>query len=133
MILSQTQQNSAGIMSDIVLLPSKVLLPSFGAHYDNRHLREPAPGARESNHGLPNPSPKVFGRTSTCLSFSISPVHRRRLCRIICAGLDFLLGLFLSGQGQLQAAPAVLDPNLQIRLVMNTTNSSGANSIRIAK
>ena len=30
-------------------------------------------------------------------------------------------------------APAVLNPNLQIRLVLNTTNSSGASSIRIRK
>src|ERR1051326_2324210 len=30
-------------------------------------------------------------------------------------------------------APAGLNPNLQIRLVLNTTNSSGASSIRIRK
>jgi hypothetical protein len=29
--------------------------------------------------------------------------------------------------------PAVLNPNLQIRLVLNTTNASGANSVRIVK
>jgi Glucose / Sorbosone dehydrogenase len=32
-----------------------------------------------------------------------------------------------------QSAPVVLNTNLQIRLVMNTTNSSGQNSVRIAK
>ncbi len=32
-----------------------------------------------------------------------------------------------------KSAPVMLNTNLQIRLVMNTTNSSGQNSVRIAK
>ena len=44
-----------------------------------------------------------------------------------------LLVCFLSGTARVQASPAVLDPNLQLRLVMYTTNSSGAPSIRIAR
>jgi len=47
-------------------------------------------------------------------------------------GLCFLL--VLAGlHGLAQASPAVLDTNLQLRLVLYTTNSSGAPSIRIAK
>jgi hypothetical protein len=42
--------------------------------------------------------------------------------------------LVLAGlHGLAQASPAVLDTNLQLRLVLYTTNSSGAPSIRIAK
>ncbi len=37
------------------------------------------------------------------------------------------------GLARLRGAPNVLDPNLQIRLILYTTNSSGVNSVRIAK
>ena len=43
------------------------------------------------------------------------------------------LTILLAGLGPLQAAPVALNTNLQIRLILNTANSSGANSIRIAK
>ena len=42
-------------------------------------------------------------------------------------------GIFFAAAAAAQSAPVVLDTNLQIRLIMNTTNSSGGNSIRIAK
>jgi hypothetical protein len=44
-----------------------------------------------------------------------------------------LFGLFLCGHQIVRSAPAVINTNLQIRLLMNTTNDSGAHSIRIAK
>ena len=45
-----------------------------------------------------------------------------------------VLVLFLFSCCQaLQASPGVLDPNLQLRLILYTTNSSAAPSIRIAK
>ncbi|HTI70329.1 MAG TPA: PQQ-dependent sugar dehydrogenase [Candidatus Limnocylindria bacterium] len=40
--------------------------------------------------------------------------------------------LLLAGVECATAAPVALKPNLQVRLVMKTTNSSGANSLRIA-
>src|ERR1041384_6839161 len=43
-----------------------------------------------------------------------------------------LVSLFLAAT-QLRAAPVSLNPNLQIRLILNTTNASGSASIRIAK
>src|SRR5882724_10020211 len=39
----------------------------------------------------------------------------------------------LAGATLIQATPVTLNPNLQIRLVINTTNSSGQPSVRIAK
>jgi hypothetical protein len=48
-------------------------------------------------------------------------------------GRVFLIGCFFWGLEGLQASPSILDTNLQLRLVMYTTNSSGAPSIRIAK
>src|SRR5262249_51199452 len=56
-----------------------------------------------------------------------------------CNGWPFAgwcLTLALIGLGtttNLEASPAVLDTSLQLRLVMYTTNSSGANSVRVAK
>src|SRR5215510_2778522 len=45
-----------------------------------------------------------------------------------------LLCAFVLGASQsAQSAPVALNPNLQIRLVLNTTNSTGQNSVRIAK
>ena len=41
--------------------------------------------------------------------------------------------LSLAGVGSAHAAPAVLNANLQIRLVLSTSNSSGQPSVRIAK
>src|SRR5690349_58164 len=46
--------------------------------------------------------------------------------------LGFLLVCF-GGFAPIQASPVVLDTNLQIRLILYTTNSSGAPSTRIAK
>src|SRR5262245_52477638 len=46
-----------------------------------------------------------------------------------CVSWVMILGTTLT----LEASPAVLDTNLQLRLVMYTTNSAGANSVRIAK
>src|SRR6266480_6271632 len=43
-----------------------------------------------------------------------------------------LLSLLLAAT-PLRAAPVSLNPNLQIRLVLNTTNATGSASIRIAK
>jgi hypothetical protein len=45
----------------------------------------------------------------------------------------FVLALFCSSVLTVHAAPTLLNPNLQMRLVMNTTSASGANSVRIAK
>src|SRR5690242_7340094 len=55
---------------------------------------------------------------------SMKPSLRRALVALAA----FCLPVFTTS-----AAPTVLNPNLQIRLVMNTTNPSGANSVRIAK
>src|SRR5881394_2666451 len=44
-----------------------------------------------------------------------------------------LSGLCLCGQPTVRSAPAVINTNLQIRLLMNTTNGGGAHSVRIAK
>lgn len=44
-----------------------------------------------------------------------------------------LLGSFVCGAWSVSSAPVALNSNLQIRLVMNTTDSSGAKSIRLAK
>src|SRR5258707_14423926 len=43
-----------------------------------------------------------------------------------------VVALFLAGNNS-QSAPVLLNTNLQIRLVMNTTNNTGQPSIRIAK
>jgi hypothetical protein len=47
--------------------------------------------------------------------------------------VTLLLTVLFAGLRALQAAPVVLNTNLHIRLVLYTTVSSGANSIRIAK
>src|SRR4051812_7662268 len=47
-------------------------------------------------------------------------------------GFAALLSLFLAAT-PLRASPVSLNPNLQIRLVLNTTNASGSASIRIAR
>ena len=44
-----------------------------------------------------------------------------------------LSGLILGGLQSARSAPSVINTNLQIRLLMNTTNASGAHSVRIAK
>src|SRR2546428_973294 len=44
-----------------------------------------------------------------------------------------LLGLLVCDVGIVRPAPFVINTNLQIRLILNTTNSSGAHSTRIAK
>ena len=44
-----------------------------------------------------------------------------------------LSGLFLCGHATVRSAPALLNTNLQIRLLMNTTNSRGEELVRIAK
>src|SRR5881397_2028621 len=44
-----------------------------------------------------------------------------------------LSGLFLCGHATVRSAPAVINTNLQMRLLMYTTNDSGAHSVRIAK
>src|SRR5436309_4137607 len=44
-----------------------------------------------------------------------------------------LSGLFLCGHASVRSVPAVINTNLQMRLLMNTTNDSRAHSIRIAK
>src|SRR2546429_2665290 len=41
--------------------------------------------------------------------------------------------LFLAGGIIAQSAPVALNANLQLRLVLNTTNSSGAASVRLKK
>jgi hypothetical protein len=43
------------------------------------------------------------------------------------------LPIILANSQTARSAPVTLNPNLQIRLVLNTTNSSGQNSVRIAK
>src|SRR6266404_1231701 len=43
------------------------------------------------------------------------------------------IGILIYGILPARSMPAVLNTNLQLRLVLNTTNSSGANSIRIRK
>ena len=48
-------------------------------------------------------------------------------------GLCIWPALFLASVMIAQSAPVLLNTNLQIRLVMNTTNSSGQNSVRLAK
>ncbi len=45
----------------------------------------------------------------------------------------FLLAILSAGFSSLPAAPVVLNTNLQIRLVMYTTNASGADSVRMAR
>jgi hypothetical protein len=50
-------------------------------------------------------------------------------CLACCA----FFGFFLASAPLVQSAPVLLNTNLQIRLVMNTTNSSGQNSVRLAK
>jgi hypothetical protein len=59
--------------------------------------------------------------------------HWRRHCEPAGVGGVFLFTSLFCGLESLQASPGVLDTNLQIRLVMNTTSSSGAPSIRIAR
>src|SRR6266404_2940229 len=44
-----------------------------------------------------------------------------------------LSGLWLCGHQTVRSAPAVINTNLQMRLLMNTTSGSGAHSVRIAK
>src|SRR5438045_2302390 len=44
-----------------------------------------------------------------------------------------LLGMLLCSVKSLRAAPFLLNTNLQLRLILNTTDSSGAGSVRIAK
>jgi len=56
----------------------------------------------------------------------MKPFLRRGLA---CAFAAFLLAVVTPAQ----SAPVLLNTNLQIRLVMNTTNSSGQNSVRLAK
>src|SRR2546425_4175068 len=48
-------------------------------------------------------------------------------------GVVMAAGFLFCSVQPAQSAPVVLNTNLQIRLVMYTTNSSGGNSIRIAK
>ena len=48
-------------------------------------------------------------------------------------GLRTLPAFFLAAVTTAQSAPLALNTNLQIRLVLNTTNSTGQNSVRIAK
>lgn len=59
--------------------------------------------------------------------------HWRRHCEAAGVGGVFLFTSLFCGLESLQASPGVLDTNLQLRLVMYTTSSSGAPSIRIAK
>jgi hypothetical protein len=54
---------------------------------------------------------------------------RLSLLLLRCVPIAFLITVIRNGQ----SAPVILNTNLQIRLVMNTTNSSGQNSVRIAK
>src|SRR6266481_9240318 len=49
------------------------------------------------------------------------------------ATLCTIAAFFLSSVFSTRSAPVALNTNVQIRLVMNTTNSSGQNSVRIAK
>src|ERR1700720_678507 len=49
---------------------------------------------------------------------------------LACCGFP---ALFLALITFAQSAPVLLNTNLQIRLVMNTTNSSGQPSVRLAK
>src|SRR5919198_782280 len=44
-----------------------------------------------------------------------------------------LVGLFLGGEQIVRSAPFLIDTNLQMRLVMATTNASGVPSVRMAK
>src|SRR2546422_673440 len=48
-------------------------------------------------------------------------------------GLWLCSALLLGGGLTAQSSPVALNTNLQIRLILNTTNSSGQNSVRIAK
>src|SRR5438128_326349 len=54
----------------------------------------------------------------------------RILSRILVVAL---VGLFPGGEQTLRSAPFVVNTNLQMRLVMVTTNDTGAHSVRIAK
>src|SRR5260370_41480656 len=61
-------------------------------------------------------------------------MSRMNLCFRTCAGLFTGVGSLLAAVTVAQSAPVLLNPNLQIRLIVNTsTNSSGQNSVRIAK
>src|SRR5689334_20864653 len=54
-----------------------------------------------------------------------------RLSLLLLRCISF--AFFMTAIGVGTSAPVVLNSNLQIRLVMNTTNSSSQNSVRIAK
>ena len=56
------------------------------------------------------------------------PTRLTPALRVVTVSVLFLLGV----QG-VQTAPIAINTNLVIRLIMTTTNSSGADSIRIAK
>lgn len=68
--------------------------------------------------------------------FVLFPENRSFICRlwarIACPGW-VLIAAWLTVPGQSHASPAILDTNLQLRLVLYTANSSGAPSIRIAR
>ena len=55
------------------------------------------------------------------------------LLRWFFRGSGLALTLLWFSPASVQGTPAVLNANLQLRLVLNTTNSSGAASVRIAK
>src|SRR5882672_4453896 len=62
-------------------------------------------------------------------SLNYAMKHSLRRALAFCS----LPALFLAVVAIAQSAPVLLNTNLQIRLVMNTTNSSGQNSVRLAK
>src|SRR6266581_5608216 len=56
-----------------------------------------------------------------------------QVCSMTALRSIALSGLVLCGHQPVRSAPAVINTNLQLRLLMNTTSSSGAHSVRIAK
>src|SRR3989442_7153389 len=56
-----------------------------------------------------------------------------QVCSMTAVRSIALSGLVLCGHQTVRSAPAVINTNLQIRLLMNTTSSSEAHSVRIAK
>src|SRR5262249_5303283 len=57
----------------------------------------------------------------------MKPSFRCAFCFSICSAL------LLAGSPVAHSTPVVLNTNLQIRLVINTTNSSGSSSVRLRK
>src|SRR5689334_2023935 len=57
------------------------------------------------------------------------PMNEPKLFGYLCAAL---LSFFLGAKELASGSPVALNTNLQLRLILNTIDASGANSIRIA-